>query len=76
MKTKHITHELGAEVAEGEGDGERESQPDSIPSMEPNAWLNLTTRRSCPEPKPKVRHLTNGAIKVPSITLIFKKLSV
>ena len=36
-----------------------ESHTDSTLSVEPNVGLSLTTLRSWPEPKPKVRHSTN-----------------
>ena len=38
---------------------ERESQAGSTPSTEPDVGLDLTTMRSWPEPKSRVRHLTN-----------------
>jgi len=34
-------------------------------SMEPNAGLELTTLRSRPEPRSRVRHLTDWAMQVP-----------
>lgn len=37
---------------------ERESEADSAPSLEPDARLDLTSRRSRPELKPRVRCLT------------------
>ena len=44
---------------ERDGEAERESQADSIPGTEPDAGLDLTTLRSQPEPKPRVRHSTD-----------------
>ena len=44
---------------EGQRKRERESQADSILSMEPNIVLDLTTLKSQPELKPRVGHLTN-----------------
>ena len=37
---------------------ERESQADSLPSVEPDRGLDLMTLRSSPELKSRVRHLT------------------
>ena len=45
--------------------GARESQADSALSLESDAGLDTTTLRSWPEPKPRVRHLTDGATQVP-----------
>ena len=44
-----------------EEEGERESQADSLLSMELAAKLDLMTLRSLPEQKPRVRHWTNWA---------------
>ena len=44
-----------AQVGQGaEGEGERESQADSLPSSEPNVGLHLMTPRSPPKPKSRV----------------------
>ena len=42
-----------------EGEEERDSEADSVLSVEPNEGLDPTTMRSCPEPKSRVRHLTD-----------------
>lgn len=53
---------------EGQREKGRESQADSMPSTEPNAELDLTTLRSGPEPKSRVRRLTDCVItQVPQI---------
>jgi len=46
---------------EREQEGGRETQADSVLSTEPNAGLSFITLRSQPEPKPRVRCLTDCA---------------
>ena len=53
----------------------RESQADSTLSMEPNAGLDITLK-SGPEPKPRVRGLTDYATQVPLIEQFLKFLSL
>ena len=50
------------------GEGERESQTGSTFSAEPDVRLNLTTMRSCPEPKSRVGHLTDWVTQAPTGT--------
>ena len=46
--------------------GQRESQAGSLPSAQSPTWgSNARTVRSCPEPKFRVRRLTDGATQVP-----------
>jgi len=42
-----------------QGEGERESSAGSTPRAEPHKGLDLTTLRSLPEPKSRVRCLAN-----------------
>ena len=54
------------EEVQGEGQREeRESEADSLLTEEPNAELNLMALRSRPEPKARVRCLTNCATQCP-----------
>ena len=50
---------------EAEGQGERESESVFIPSAQPDMGLDFMTLRSRPEPKSRVRCLTDGATQVP-----------
>lgn len=43
----------------------RESQADSVPSMEPDIGLNLMRLRSLPEPKPRVGRLIDCTTQEP-----------
>ena len=47
-----------------EGERERESQADSLLSLEPQAGLDPRTLRSRPEPKSRVGYLTDSATQV------------
>ena len=51
----------------GVRDRERESSAVSMPSMDPNLGLDLTTMRSWPEPKSKVGCLTTEPSRCPKI---------
>ena len=64
MLEKKRSHEQGGGCGEGE-DEKRESPADSPLSAEPEAGLNLTTLRSGPEPKSRVRHLTGCITQAP-----------
>lgn len=48
---------------------ERESQTDPIPSTEPDVGLHVTTPKSQPEPKPAIKHLTDGTTEVPVVSV-------
>lgn len=50
-----------------EGEGERESQADFMPSAEPNMRLDPTTLRSWPEPKSRVGCLTERHLGAPDL---------
>ena len=50
---------------------ERESQDNSVLSVEPNEGLDLTTLRSQPEPKPRVQCPANCATKVLELFPLF-----
>lgn len=57
--------------AEGEGDGE--SQADSMLSAKPNVELDLMTPRSPPEPKPGVSYPTNCTPHQAPLSCVFSK---
>ena len=61
-------YELGGQGAERKG--ETESLEGSMPSTELDVGLNLTTLRSWPELKSKVRHLTDGAVQAPGSNIL------
>ena len=56
-----------------EGQTEREEPPQAASplSVEPNKGPHLTTLRSGPELKPRVRYLTNRATQVPHLSTFF-----
>ena len=47
-------------MREGQRKRKRDSQADSLPSLEPNAGPNLMMPRSRPELKARVRKMLNG----------------
>ena len=56
----------GEEVGRGaEEEGERESQAGSMPNVKLDMGLHITSLRSWPKLKSRVRHLTDGAIQLP-----------
>ena len=60
------SREKGGDRAQvGGEEGERESQADSLLSVEPDSGLDPTTTRSQPEPKPRVRRLTDFTTQAP-----------
>ena len=62
-----------------EDEGERGREADSLLSTEPDddddddVGLNPRTGRSWPEPKPRVRGLTDGATQAPPIFCFYKE---
>jgi len=55
----------------GRAEGERESQADSTLNTEPDAGLDPGILRSLPEPKPRIRLLTNCATQAPCVHILF-----
>ena len=60
-------------MSKGTGRGRK---ADPLLNVEPDKGLNLTTLRSQPEPKPRVRHLTNGVIQEPLFLFFCKMMNL